>query len=225
LTCTILTIFAYIPLRPGAEHSLNRQLKRYFNSCDHLMKYREPEENLQGGFLGRLRDNFHIRQILRLPDRMGMWVAHLQPAEKTDQKAAVREMLHNLQALSYRIIELNKVRSKLRPEDSISDLKQEVDDWRYDVHRTLQQLHTDPAAISPSAFAKKQLAMMNQLDKNVEKEIDNPKGKTLSNQATEMYYLLLGGYRGVAVALSACTKSAATIDWQLFDSEEKQERR
>ncbi|MEA3469058.1 MAG: FUSC family protein, partial [Thermodesulfobacteriota bacterium] len=42
LTCTILTIFAYIPLRPGAEHSLNRQLKRYFNSCDHLMKYREP---------------------------------------------------------------------------------------------------------------------------------------------------------------------------------------
>ncbi|MCK5795166.1 MAG: hypothetical protein KAH12_10690, partial [Anaerolineales bacterium] len=220
LTSTALAIAAYIPFQPGAERGFRRQMKRYFRSCDYLMTDMGRYNGQKPGLLQRLQNNFHTRQILLLPRKMGMWIPHIQSPGDTDQKGAVKDLINNLQVLSYRIVELAMVRHELQSGDIIEELKLKIADWRLEVQKTLQQMGEDPAVVSFSSFGKGQEEIMDNLDKRVETLIDNPENQQIDTQGVEVYYQLLGGYRGVAMALGSCTKRADAIDWQPFDPDE-----
>jgi len=220
LASTALAIAAYIPFQPGAEQGFRRQLKRYFTSCDYLMAEMEWGKAQQPCFFKQLLHNFHVRQLLLLPGKMEIWIPHLQSPVDTDQNDAAGKLTNTLQALSYRIVELEMVRRELQSGNMLQGLKQQIAEWRLEIQKTLQQMGHAPDTVSFSSFSSSQKTIIARLDKNVEKAIDTPENQRPGIQGAELYYRLLGGYRGVAMALGACAKNAAAINWIVFDPDQ-----
>jgi uncharacterized membrane protein YccC len=206
----LLTVVSYLPYSPRPERALLRLLTRYFRSAEFLLS--QPTGGDTTAAVSR-REDFHRQELASLPGKLSAWVAHADPkvlgSESIEQLPA---LVSRLQALSYRLQELQEVRSLPQSAHLATALKTDMLAWRERVLDIMQQLPKDPA--HRKRLERDHLdTLLTGLEKRIEQFFDGTAGRELSSADEQNFYRLLGAYRGTSEALLDFAQQAAKVDW------------
>jgi hypothetical protein len=195
----LLTVVSYLPYSPRPERALLRLLTRYFRSAEFLLS--QPASGGKTALACR-REKFHRQELANLPGKLNTWAAHADPGVLGS--ASVQQLpglVNRLQALSYRLQELQEVRGLPQSAHLTAALKSDMLAWRERVLDIMQQLSKDPA------YRKR-------LDRNrIQQCLDSKTENELSSADEQNFYRLLGAYRGTSEALLDFAQQAAKVDW------------
>jgi hypothetical protein len=206
----LLTVVSYLPYSPRPERALLRLLTRYFRSAEYLLS--QPPAGDRSALVCR-REEFHRRELASLPGKLNAWVAHADP--KVLGSASVAQLpglVNSLQALSYRLQELQEVRRLPQSAQLAAMLTAELQGWRERVIDIMQQLSKDPAYRGRLERSRLDNRLAS-LEKRIEQCLDSTTGSELSSTDEQNFYRLLGAYRGTSEALLDFAQQAAKVDW------------
>jgi hypothetical protein len=206
----LLNIVSYIPYSPRPERALLRLLMRYFRSAEFLLSQPQGSEKSQ-----RIsyREAFHNNEVASLPNKLNAWTVHIDPKVLGSTTAKqLPSLVNSLQALSYRVQEVQTARSLSQSSLLTDELKTDMLVWRERVIDIMQQLSIDPAY-------RKQLersrldSLLTDMENRVAQCLDDTAEHELSSTEEQNFYRLLGAYRGTSEALLDFVQQAATVDW------------
>lgn len=206
----LLAIVSYLPYSPRPERTLLRLLTRYFHSAEFLLS--QPA-NGSNTILTSHHENFHRQELASLPGKLNAWVAHADPnilgCASVQQ---LPDLVNSLQVLSYRLKELQEVRSLPQSAHLSTALKTDMLAWRERVLDIMQQLSENPAY--RNRLERSRLDNLLAGVKNrIEHCLDGSAEAKLSSADEQNFYRLLGAYRGTSEALLDFSQQAAKVDW------------
>jgi len=210
LLLLLLTVVAYLPYSPRPERALLRLLTRYFRSAEFILSQSAGGSK---SALASRREEFHRQELASLPGKLNAWAAHLDPSVLGS--ASVQQLpglVNSLQALSYRLQELQEVRGLPQSAQLTNALKTDMLAWRERVLDIMQQLSRDPAyrKTLERDHLDNRLAGV---ESHIKQYLDGEAGTQLSSADEQNFYRLLGAYRGTSEALLDFAQQAAKVDW------------
>ena len=216
LVILLLTVVAYLPYSPRTERALLRLLTRYFHSAESLLSQSASDPK---SLLISRREAFHRQELADLPGKFSAWIAHADP--DILGSASVKQLpdlANSLQALSYRLQELQEVRSLPQSTHLANTLKTEMLAWRARVVDIMQQLSKDPAYRKRMARSRLD-DLLAGMERRIEQCLDDNLEAELSSADEQNFYRLLGAYRGTSEALLDFSQQAAKVDWKPWHEE------
>jgi hypothetical protein len=203
-------VVSYLPYSPRPERALLRLLTRYFRSAEFLLS--QPASGDKSALASR-RESFHRQELASLPGKMSTWITHAD--SKVLGSASVQQLpnlVNRLQALSYRLQELQEVRSLSQSAHLATALKSDMLAWRERVLDIMRQLSQDPAY--RKRLERSRLDnLLNGLENRIRQCLDTKTENELSSADEQNFYRLLGAYRGTSEALLDFAQQAAKVDW------------
>jgi uncharacterized membrane protein YccC len=210
LLLLLLTIVSYLPYSPRPERALLRLLTRYFRSAEFLLS--QPPGRERSSLVSR-REAFHSNEVASLPDKLNAWVTHADPKVLgADSVKQLPDLVNSLQALSYRLQEMQVARSLSQSAMLTRKLKNDMLAWRERVIEIMQQLSIDPAYRKKLERGRLDTLLAG-LENRIEQCLDGTAEHELSSADEQNFYRLLGAYRGTSEALLEFAHQAATVDW------------
>jgi uncharacterized membrane protein YccC len=210
LVLLLLTIVSYLPYSPRPERALLRLLTRYFHSAEFLLSQPASGSNT---ILASRHENFHRQELATLPGKLSTWVAYADP--NVLGSASVQQLpglVNRLQALSYRLQELQEVRSLPQSAHLSTALKTDMLAWRERVLDIMQHLSEDPAYRERLERSRLDNILAG-VESRIEQCLDGSANVKLSSADEQNFYRLLGAYRGTSEALLDFDQQAAKVDW------------
>ena len=210
LLLLLLTVVSYLPYSPRPERALLRLLTRYFRSAEFVLSQSAGGSK---STLASRREEFHRQELASLPGKLNTWIAHADPGVLGSASVQQLPSLENrLQALSYRLQELQEVRSLPQSAYLATALKTDMLAWRERVLDIMQQLSKDPAYRKSleRGLLDNRLAGV---ESRIQQCLDREAGTQLSSADEQNFYRLLGAYRGTSEALLDFAQQAAKVDW------------
>jgi len=206
----LLTVVSYLPYSPRPERALLRLLTRYFRSAEFLLS--RPTRGDKTALAAR-REDFHRQELASLPGKLNAWITHADP--KVLGSASVQQLpglVNSLQALSYRLQELQEVRGLPQSATLTTVLKSDMLAWRERVLEIMRQLSKDPAYRTRLERGRLD-NLLTGLENRIRQCLDNKSESELSSADKQNFYRLLGAYRGTSEALLDFAQQAAKVDW------------
>jgi hypothetical protein len=120
--------------------------------------------------------------------------------------------VNRLQALSYRLQELQEVRSLPQSAHLSTALKTDMLAWRERVLDIMQQLSENPAYRERLERSRLDNILAG-VESRIEQCLDGSANAKLSSEDEQNFYRLLGAYRGTSEALLDFDQQAAKVDW------------
>jgi hypothetical protein len=210
LVLLLLSVISHLPYSPRPERVLLRLLTRYFCSAEFILSQSAGGSK---STLASRREDFHRQELASLPGKLNTWVAHADP--QVLGSASVQQLpglVNSLQALSYRLQELQEVRGLPQSTQLTNALKTDMLAWRERVLDIMQQLSRDPAyrKTLERDHLDNRLAGV---ESHIKQYLDGEAGTQLSSADEQNFYRLLGAYRGTSEALLDFAQQAAKVDW------------
>jgi uncharacterized membrane protein YccC len=206
----LIAIVAYIPYSSRAERALLQLLRRYFRSAEFLLSQSATPDKTAGQ---ARREIFHRQELATLPAKLNGWAAHADPAalgaSSVEQLPA---LVNSLQALTYRLQELQEVRGLPQSALLAASLTDDMQAWRQRVIEAFQHLVEDPSYRKTLLRARLN-ERLGQLEKRIQECLDKTDSSSLSPTEQQNFYSLLGAYRGTSEALLDFADRAANVDW------------
>jgi uncharacterized membrane protein YccC len=214
LIFSIVAIATHFPVSFRAEHVFLRLVGRFFRACAYLASTLEPGPTGALTRWQRLRRAFCLRDLTRIPGKLGIWGSAL-PAATLGQSTAeqVRALIDSLQALAYRVQDLIEARATPQSQVLVHELLPEVRAWRIGLQEILCNLSQQPEAADFADFRAQLDTTLERLEGQIEKAVAGTDHTSISTQENENSFRLLGVFRGVSEALVNFAKQARQIDW------------
>ena len=206
----LLGIVAYIPFSPLPDRALLRLLTRYFRSAEYLVSQPAPRGKTAPD---SRRAVFHTQELTSLPAKLTGWAVHADPI--TLGAASVQQLpllVNSLQALTYRLLELQEVRNLPQSPLLVTALDEEMQAWRQRVIEGLQQLSTNPS-YRESLMRARLDDRLQRLEDITRACFDSSAGDNLTPEEEENCYRMLGAYRGISESLLDFAERAGGLDW------------
>jgi len=171
---SILFVLALIlawrfPISFRAEDRFLAMLGRFFRSAEFLLSTSRRDASRKPSPLSQWRRQFHLRQVMTLPQRLRAWGGALAPAALGNaSRDQVQSMLVSLQALSERLQTLLQAQPSAQSEILAGELVVDMRDWCVGVQQALGQLSADPGTVDHAAFRSRLEAMLTRLEARVE---------------------------------------------------------
>ncbi|MEJ2197685.1 MAG: FUSC family protein, partial [Desulfuromonadales bacterium] len=148
-----LLVAERFPVSFRAEHRFQAILKRFFRSCEFLMSTSGWQRDRVPSQVQRWRKAFHLNEVTRSPQKLNSWVRALPTAALGDtKKESIQGLVTSLQALSYRMNTLIKVRTSDQSDIIVRELREDVRSWRSKVQEIFAHLATEPEAADYSRY-------------------------------------------------------------------------
>jgi uncharacterized membrane protein YccC len=209
-----LLVAERFPISFRAEHRFQAILKRFFRSCDFLMSTPGWQPDLAPSRLQRWRKAFHLNEVERSPQKLNSWARALSAAALGNAtQAQIQGLVTSLQALSYRMNTLIKLRTVGQADIIVHELHEDVRNWRDNVQKIFAHLATEPEAAEYSRYRSRLDSTIEHLESRIEETLDDADTLGISADQGENMYRLLGAHRGVSEALVEFAEKAAAIDW------------
>jgi uncharacterized membrane protein YccC len=206
----LLTVVSYFPDASRPERAVLRLLTRYFRSAEFLLS--QPTGGSTSNLASR-RQAFHRQELASLPGKLNTWVVHVDP--KVLGSASVQQLsvlVNSLQALSYRLQELQDVRRLPQSAQLATGLRTDMLAWRERVIDLMQQLSMDPTFRKEPGRTQLDHRLAG-LESRIQQCLNGATGAELSSEDEQNFYRLLGAYRGTSEALLDFAQQAAKVDW------------
>jgi len=214
LVFIILTITAHIPFSPRPERIFLRLMARFFRSCDVLLSSRDQESERQMTGVNYWKTAFHARELSSLPQKMAGLIPQINPkALPGTSPAQLQAIVASLQSLADRMQGLAETNRYTRSMHLPKELRPAVSDWQRAVQNALSKLSGDPTSGNKDAFQSRLSGIMVVLEQRIQVALDNDEAGQISAQDGELFYRLLGAWRGVSEALVTYAGSTTPVDW------------
>jgi uncharacterized membrane protein YccC len=208
----LISIVAYIPYSSRPERALLQLLRRYFRSAEFLVSQSTTAGKKTA--LEARRDAFHRQELATLPAKLNAWAAHADPAALgAPSVQQLPALVNSLQALTYRLQELQEVRGLPQSALLAAALTENMRAWRQRIIEAFQHLSEDPSYRKTLLRARLD-ERLEQLEKHIEECLDKTDGSSVSHAEQQNFYRLLGAYRGTSEALLDFADRAANVDWE-----------
>jgi len=209
-----LLVAERFPVSFRAEHRFQAILKRFFRSCEFLMATLGWQRDRVPSQMQRWRKAFHLSEVERSPQKLNSWSRALPAAALGNAtQAQMQGMVTSLQALSYRMNTLIKVRTVDQSDIIVRELREDVRSWRDKVQEIFAHLATEPEAADYSRYRSRLDSTLEHLEARIEETLVHADAQGVSAEHGESMYRLLGAHRGVSEALVESAEQAAAIDW------------
>jgi uncharacterized membrane protein YccC len=216
----IVAVSAYIPFSTRPERAFLRLLGRFFRSSEYLMTTARWDPGHSPTRLDRWRKAFHAREVSTLPAKLGTWARYIDARVLADTPPEqVVSLVTNLQALSYRMLELLEARGSPQAQLLVQELLADFRAWRLRVQEIYQNLSRDPAAGDQEGLRTRLDEMMRHLEARIRETLDKAPEGRLAAWEEENFYHLLGAFRGVSETLVEYAGHAGGIDWTRWREE------
>jgi uncharacterized membrane protein YccC/ElaB/YqjD/DUF883 family membrane-anchored ribosome-binding protein len=209
-----LLVAERFPVSFRAEHRFQAILKRFFRSCEFLMSTSGWQRDRVPSQVQRWRKAFHLNEVTRSPQKLNSWARAMPTAAVGDTtKVPIQDLVTSLQALSYRMNTLLKVRTDDQSDIIVRELREDVRSWRSKVQEIFAHLATEPESAEYSHYRSRLDSTLEHLEARIEETLVHADAQSVSAEHGESMYRLLGAHRGVSEALVDFAEQAATIDW------------
>ena len=206
----LISIVAYIPYSSRPERALLQLLRRYFRSAEFLLS---QSATMDKTARQARRETFHLQELATLPAKLNGWAAHADPAALgAPSVQQLPALVNSLQALTYRLQELQEVRGMPQSALLAAALTEDMQAWRQRVIDVFQQLSEDPSYRENLLRAGLD-ERLGQVERRIGECLEKAEGSSASPAEQQNFYRLLGAYRGTSEALLDFADLAATVDW------------
>lgn len=216
----IFAITAYFPYSSRPERAFLRLLGRFFRSSASLMSTMGRDPGYVPTRLERWRKAIHTRELATLPLKLGAWARHIDARVLADTPPEqVVSLVTNLQALSYRMLELLEARGSPQAQLLVQELLADFRTWRQRLEEIYGNLSLDPGAGDQEGLRIRLDDLIKELEARIRETLDKvPEGR-LAAWEEENFYHLLGAFRGVSETLVEYAGHAGGIDWTRWREE------
>lgn len=211
----VLVPASYFPFSPRPDKVFLRLLGRFFRSSKYLMTTMSRDLTMNPTRLDRWRQAFHARELAALPQKLGAWGKIVNTrvlSETTPEQLQV--LTTNLQALSYRMQELEDAHANLHADLQMNEVLTDVSDWRLKIQDVLSGFFRGSAIVPANKLREQLTVILEHLDIRVEDMLNKEGRDKFSTQDEENFYRLLGAYRGFSDALIEYAATAERIGWE-----------
>lgn len=222
LSMALALATAYFPTSPRPEKVFLRLLHRFFKHAEFLISGLAPDGQQQKSIVRRLKSSFYQNNMLELPRKLATCGKQIDYSVFTDNTPEqVQELVANLYALTYRIIDLADARGYPQAELVEKRLLDDMSAWHEVIEARLQRRADDPTQyIEPSTNIRKRLAdRLTRLEAGIEEIFAQPGKVELSSADYKNLYRLLGSYRGLSEVAIDYAQTVEGINWVQWKEE------
>jgi hypothetical protein len=211
---------SYMLGSPRPEKVVMKFTRQFFRSAEFLLSKLLLAQNRKHTLLEKWQIAYYKKQIQLIPNKIKAWsnaIDHsLFPANNAEQ---IESLVTVLQGISYRIDELVEAGSDIgvnaaAEHDMLDDLRH----WNQGLEHAFGRWSVQPEA----QVEDKQILDIKDWLKAFETKVDqsiNQIGNSKTEEECEEFYRLLGGYRGMSVAVAKYYQVAHSIDWEQWREE------
>lgn len=212
-----LLVGDHFPISFRAEDRFQAIFNRFFRSCEFLLSTTEWRRDPATSRLQQWRKAFYVNEVALSPQKLTGWAQALPAAALGNTtQAQVQDMVTSLQAISYRMKTLVQARPAAQPHAIVRELLEEMRSWRISVQEIFARLATEPETADYISLRSGLDSKLKRLEARIEEVLDHADDRSVSAEAGESMYRLLGAHRGLSEALVDFAKQAAAIDWALL---------
>ncbi len=220
LALALLAFAAHIPVSPRPEKAFIRLLRRFFRSAEFLMSRIVRDPSSQRPFMDAQRTVFHRRELRTIPAKLEGWARCIDHKKfPNNAPEQVEALVVSLQGLAYRIEQLLETAGSVPAESTPVELLGDLKKWRTSIVSSFEKWSEDlgaEAAHDLDGLLRNWVAL---LEKRIEEDFEQADGKPLVEEASQPFYGLLAGFRGVSQDAVAYAAIARTIDWEQWREE------
>lgn len=209
-----LTRAAPVSFRP--EAAFQRLLRRYMASFRYLVEdiRRDPKPHRDGWWKRQLHV-YHLRNLVRIPDKMAAWVSAMpEAAMNEEEKKQGQALCLSLYELTTGMLDLNRLHSVSYSLDTIKRMHPTIYTWRTALERLTETFRDTPDALPA---ASELTARLNTLLAQVRSDVrDTLESDTEAANSFTAKALLreLSAYRSLSEALIGATRQASALRWE-----------
>ena len=214
LFCVLIPA-SYFPFSSRPDKVFLRLLGRFFRSSKYFMTTMNRDLTMNPTRLDRWRQAFHARELAALPQKLGAWGKIVNTgvlSETTPEQLQV--LTTNLQALSYRMQELEDAHANLHADLQMNEVLTDVSDWRLKIQDVLSGFFRGSAIVPANKLREQLTVILEHLDIRVEDMLNKEGRDKFSTQDEENFYRLLGACRGFSDALIEYAATTEGIGWE-----------
>jgi uncharacterized membrane protein YccC len=216
LSVSLVIVTAWIPHSPRPEKQFLRLLARFFRHTEVLMSRLAPEHGQRPGVGRRWQEALYGGDLQALPQKLAALSPRLDYSALPGSSAGqVRDLVTSLQALAYRLQELDEVRPDALENELVRELSEEVRAWRDVIARQFARLGDDPTQPldAPATLRARLDARLEKLEARVDETVGLARHGGATPADYETFYRLLGSARGMSEAALAYWQLASDIRW------------
>ena len=212
----LLWITRSIPVSFWPEAAFQRLLRRYMASFRYLIEdVRHAQSSQKSGWWRRQWHAYHLRNLMRIPDRMAAWVSAMPDAAMNGaEKKQGQALCLSLYELTTGMMDLSRLSGVSYSTDTIKRMYPTVHAWRVALERLAETFRDTPDALPAAAELTARLnTHLVQVRSDVRDTLDS--GAEVTNSFTAKALLReLSAYRSLSEALIGATQQASALHWE-----------
>ena len=213
-------VISYMIGSPRPEKVVMKFTQRFFRSAEFLLSKSLLAQHRKHTVLEKWQIAYSQKQMELIPNKINAWskaIDHkLFPNNSPEQ---IESLTTELQSISYRIDALLEAGSgadvnAVAEHEMLEDLRQ----WNKGLENAFAgwSVHLEAQAEDKQFLGVKE--WLTAFETKVEESLSR-EGNTVTEEESESFYRLLGGYRGVSVAVAKYSKVARSMDWEQWREE------
>ena len=215
---TFLFVMSYMLGSPRPEKAMLRMLDRFFRSAEFLMS-RTSADAAGVPLVDRWRIGFHERRLRSMPAKLAAWGTAIDRTHCPDTTPErIQALVTSLQALVHRIEQLMDAGGSGREVALVSGVRDDLATWHVGLEAVFVRWARHPEAEPVATLEPRLERQLAQMEARLVEVVDQG-GHDLSADASEQFFRLLGGYRGVSEAALAYAGVAQSINWSEWREE------
>jgi hypothetical protein len=205
---------------PRPEKVIMKFTRQFFSNAQFLLSKSLLAQNRKHTVLEKWQIAYYKKQLQLIPTKINAWSKAIDHSLFPNNSAEkIESLVTALQGMSYRIDELlgagNDVSEfTIAEHEMLADLRC----WNNGLEHAFARWSMEPEAQAEDKQLISCKDWLAAFETKVE-ESRNQLKNTVTKEEGEEFYRLLGGYRGVSVAVAKYTQIAHSIDWEQWREE------